>query len=152
MIHKPSRTVGSVLTALCLALSVLAPSARAAAASDATGGASARALPKRLVLLRAGAGAPDGSRVEISSDSPLDDCESFREGDDFSVRNPWAVSAGARGLSPEGRFYKSARVEEQGDAVLVTFGLREGASARLARGFNRLEVTFAGPAAPPANS
>ncbi|HWS88593.1 MAG TPA: hypothetical protein VN282_16585 [Pyrinomonadaceae bacterium] len=150
MIPKPSRNAGAVLAALCLALSVLAPSARAA--SDAKGGAAARALPKRLVLLRAGA--HDGSRVEISSDSPLDDCESFREGDDFSVRIPWAVSAGARGLSPEGRFYRSARVEERGDSVLVTFGLREGASARLARGFNRLEVTFAGaaPAATPSNT
>ena len=156
MILKPSRAAaGAVLAALCLAL---LPAARAGAQdaravstalslgapdTSVSGGAAARRLPKRLVLLRAG----DGSRITISSDSPLDDCESFREGDNFGVRIPWAVAADTARLSAEGRFYKRARVEERGDAVLVTFSLREGASARLAKGFNRLEVTFEGPAA-----
>jgi hypothetical protein len=100
------------------------------------------------VLLRDGG---DGAtRVTISSDSPLDDCESFREGDEYTVRIPWAVAPGAARLSGEGRFYKRARVEERGDAVLVTFALREGASARVERGFNRLDVTFAATTPPAA--
>lgn len=162
MILKYSRAAGAVLAALSLAL---LPTARAGAqdaravtaglslgtthanASGASGGAAARRLPKRLVLLRAGGGESGGTRVTISSDSPLDDCESFREGDYYTVRIPWAVAAGAARLSAEGQFYKSARVEERDDAVLVTFALREGASARLDRSFNRLEVTFAGAAA-----
>ena len=167
MILKLSRAAGAVLAALCLAL---LPAARAGAqearavtaglsrgaadanASGASGGAAARRLPKRLVLLRAGGGGA-GTRVTISSDSPLDDCESFRDGDHYTVRIPWAVAAGAERLGADGQFYRSARVEERDDAVLVTFALREGASARLDRGFNRLEVTFAGAAvktAPPA--
>jgi hypothetical protein len=162
MMLKFSRAAGAVLAALCLAL---LPAARAGAqdaravtaglslgttdanASGARGGAAARRLPKRLVLLRAGGGDAGGTRVIISSDSPLDDCESFRDGDYYTVRIPWAVAAGAARLSAEGQFYKRALVEERGDAVLVTFALREGASVRLDRGFNRLEVIFAGAAA-----
>ncbi|HEX8188371.1 MAG TPA: hypothetical protein VF586_08470 [Pyrinomonadaceae bacterium] len=152
MTHKPSRAAGAALAALCLALLPAAPAAaqdaRAAPAGlslgaadpSAAGAAAARRMPKRLVLLRAGG----GGRVTISSDSPLDDCESFREGDHYTVRIPWAVAAGAARVGAGGQFYKSALVEERGDAVLVTFALSEGASARLERGFNRLEVTFAG--------
>lgn len=168
MILKLSRAAGAVVASLCLAL---LPAARAGAQearavtaglslgatdanpSGAPGGAAARRLPKRLVLLRSGGGDAGGARVTISSDSPLDDCESFRDGDAYTVRIPWAVAAGAARLSAEGQFYKSARVEQRGDAVLVTFALREGASARLEKGFNRLDVNFAGAAAtatPPA--
>ncbi|HWW77504.1 MAG TPA: hypothetical protein VNZ44_19030, partial [Pyrinomonadaceae bacterium] len=158
MIHKLSRAAGVVLAASCLALlpaaRAVAQDARAVSAglslrgtgANASGGAAARGMPKRLVLLRASVGGAGGTRVTISSDSPLDDCESFRDGDDYTVRIPWAVAAGAALPGAEGRFYKSARVEERGDAVLVTFALREGASARLDRGFNRLEVTFTGAA------
>ncbi|HEX7314004.1 MAG TPA: hypothetical protein VF297_08780 [Pyrinomonadaceae bacterium] len=152
MILKLPRATGVVLAALSLAL---LPAARAGAQvtaglslgsadANASGGASSRRLPKRLVLLRAGGGEAGGTRVTISSDSPLDDCESSRDGDNYTVRIPWAVAAGAARLRAEGQFYKSALVEERDDAVLVTFALREGASARLDRGFNRLEVTFAG--------
>jgi hypothetical protein len=165
MIFKLLRAVSAVLAALCLAL---LPAARVGAQdalavsaglslgttdTNASGGAATRRLPKRLVILRAGGGEADGTRVTISSDSPLDDCESFREGDYYTVRVPWAVATGAARLKAEGPFYKSARVEERDDAVLLTFALREGASARLERGFNRLEVTFEGAAAktaPPA--
>lgn len=150
MILKPSRVAGSLLAALCLALAAFAR----ADAQDASGArplranmsdapaVSPRRLPKRLVLLRAGGGGEDGARVTISSDSPLDDCDSYREGDGFYVRIPWAVAADARVLSAPGRFYESARVEERGDAVLVAFVLRAGASASLAKGFNRIEVNF----------
>lgn len=152
---KHSRAVSAVLAALCLALlpaaRACAQDARAVTAGLSLGttganasGAAARRLPKRLVILRAGGDEADGTRVTISSDSPLDDCESFREGDNYTVRVPWAVATGAARLKAEGPFYKSARVEERDDAVLVTFALREGASARLDRGFNRLEVIFAG--------
>ena len=168
MILKYSRAVGAVLAALCLALlpaaSTFAQDARAvtaglalgttdANASGSSSGAAARRLPKRLVLLRSGGGDAGGTRVTISSDSPLDDCESFRDGDAYTVRIPWAVAAGAARLKVEGQFYKSARVEERDDAVLVTFSLRDGASARLDKGFNRLDVNFAGASAttaPPA--
>jgi hypothetical protein len=159
MVPKHSRVAGALLAALCLALfpaaradaqNTQASSATRALRSDSTDAPApaARRLPKRLVLLRAGGEGADGSRVTISSDSPLDDCDSYREGESFYVRIPWAVAADTRRLSASGQFYKSARVEERGDAVLVTFNLREGASARLAKGFNRLEVTFTSEAVP----
>ncbi len=163
MVLKHSRVAGALLAALCLALAAFARAdAQNAQASSATRAlradlsdapaASARRLPKRLVLLRAGGEGADGSRVTISSDSPLDDCDSYREGESFYVRIPWAVAADTRRLNASGQFYESARVEEREDAVLVTFNLREGASARLAKGFNRLEVTFKSEAAPSSSS
>jgi hypothetical protein len=163
MIFKPSRVASALLAALCLALAAFARAdaqdARAVTAtrslrSDLTDApaTAARRLPKRLVLLRADGEGADGTRVTISSDSPLDDCDSYREGESFYVRIPWAVAADTRRLSASGQFYESARVEERDDAVLVTFNLREGASARLAKGFNRLEVTFTGEAAPSASA
>lgn len=156
MFLKPSGITGALLAALCLALFLSAravaqstqnASAARALSADLPDASAARRLPKRLVVLRAGGAETGSSRVTISSDSPLDDCDSYREGDNFYVRIPWAVAADARRLSAEGQFYKSARVEERDDAVLVTFGLREGASAALAKGFNRLEVTFTAEAA-----
>lgn len=155
MFLKRSSVTGPLLVALCLALVVPAPSAAQSAQAapvardlraDSRDGAAAPRPPKRLVLLRAG-GDGEGSRVTISSDSPLDDCAAYGEGESFYVRIPWAVAGDARGLSAAGRFYKSARVEEQGDAVLVSFMLREGAAVSLVKGFNRIEVTFAGGAA-----
>jgi hypothetical protein len=153
MFLNPTRIAGALLAAVCLALfaaaradaqsAQAAPTARRLRA-DLPDAAGARRLPKRLVVLRAGG---DTSRVTISSDSPLDDCDSYRDGESFYVHIPWAVAADTRGLSAEGRLYKSARVEERDDAVLVSFGLRAGASASLARGFNRLEVTFKSEAA-----
>jgi hypothetical protein len=149
MFLKPLKVVGALLAALCLAFAgpVAAQNAQAASAArglraDLRDAAAARKPPKRLVLLRAG-GDSEGSRVTISSDSPLDDCDSYGEGESFYVRIPWASAAAARGPSASGRFYKSARVEEQGDSVLVTFALREGAAVSLVKGFNRIEVTFA---------
>jgi len=151
MFLNPTRIAGALLAALCLALfaparadaqSAQAATAARALRADLPGATAARRLPKRLLVLRAGDDGAEGSRVTISSDSPLDDCDSSREGERLYVRIPWAVAADTRRLSAEGRFYKSARVEERGDEVLVTFGLREGASVSLARGFNRLEITF----------
>src|ERR1051325_6749379 len=135
MFLKLSRVVGALFAALCLALSAVprayAQEARAASAAhamradlpEAFDASARRSLPKRLVLLRAG-GDAEGSRVTISSDSPLDDCDSYGEGESFYVRIPWAVPADARDLGASGRFYKSARAEQQGDSVLVTFALR----------------------------
>lgn len=157
MILKPARVTAALLAALCIALfagaRAVAQNAQAASAASPLradlSDAAARRLPKRLVLLRAGVEA-DGSRVTISSDAPLDDCDSYREGESFYVRIPWAVAADARGLNASGQFYESARVEERGDAVLVAFALRAGASVSLAKGFNRLEVTFTNETARPA--
>jgi hypothetical protein len=149
MLLNPSRINGALLAALCLALfsaaradaqNAQAASATRALRADLPDAAPSHRMPKRLVVLRAGGG--EGSRVTISSDSPLDDCDSYREGEGFYVRIPWAVAPDTRRLNAEGQLYESARVEERGDEVLVAFVLRDGASARLAKGFNRLEVTF----------
>lgn len=153
MFLKPSRVIRALPAALCLALAAFARAGAQAAQTASAASAlradlprvsapASRSLPKRIVLLRGGGAGQDGPRVNISSDSPLDDCDSYAEGGSFYVRIPWAVAADTRRLSASGQFYKSARVEERGDAVLVIFGLREGASASLAKGFNRLEVTF----------
>ena len=155
MFLKSSGVAGALFAVLCLALAGPAPAdaqnAQAAATArglraDLRDAEAARRPPKRLVLLRAG-GDREGSRVTISSDSPLDDCDSYGAGESFYVRIPWAVAAETRGAGASGRFYKSARVEEQGDAVLVTFVLRENAAVSLVKGFNRIEVTFASGAA-----
>ncbi|HEX8853468.1 MAG TPA: sugar-binding protein, partial [Pyrinomonadaceae bacterium] len=97
---------------------------------------------KRLMPLR-GAETPEGSRVRISSDGTLADYKAFRQGGRFYVLIPHAAAdfaPDANGLS--GRGFADARVERRGADVLISFALRDGATARVTQNFNRLDVLF----------
>jgi hypothetical protein len=100
----------------------------------------------RIVLLRL-ADAPEGARVTVASDSPLDDYSTRFEGDGFYLLIPHARASGSQGrLSGSG--FTGALLEQRDGDVLLSLRVRAGASMRISKGFNRLELDFS--AAPPA--
>jgi len=108
-----------------------------------------RAIQRRIAPLRY-AETPEGARVTVTSDAPLDGYSAYRSGGDFRVRIPRAESSEAsesskpdvtRGIVT-GRGLASTVVEQSGGDVLLTFHLETGATARVEQNFNRLEVIF----------
>lgn len=85
--------------------------------------------------------APEGARVQVASDTPLNDYTSRLEGDNFYVLIPRA-SASFSEMPAAGHGFTSARVEQHEDAVVLSFRLQAGASVTVSRGFNRLDVIF----------
>ncbi|MFL6332187.1 MAG: hypothetical protein ACJ754_02485 [Pyrinomonadaceae bacterium] len=100
----------------------------------------------RLVLLRL-ADAPKGARVTVASDAPLDDYSTRFEGDKFFLLIPHSRATGAQGrLSGSG--FTGALLEQRDGDVLLSLRVQAGASMRISKGFNRLELDFsAAPAA-----
>jgi hypothetical protein len=85
--------------------------------------------------------APDGARVTIASDAPLDDYTSRLEGENFYVLIPHAEASFSE-VQFAGHGFTSAGVEQRGESVILSFHLQTGASVRVSRGFNRLDVFF----------
>lgn len=94
-----------------------------------------RIVPPRLL------DAPDGARVTIASDAPLDDYTSRLDGENFYVLIPHAEASFSE-VQFAGHGFTSAGVEQRGDNVILSFHLQTGASVRVSRGFNRLDVLF----------
>ncbi len=95
---------------------------------------------RRVTAVQLGT-APEGSRVTLSSDVPLNDYEGFRRGDRFYVKIPWADFVSA---SPHfrGDGFDDVQVQTAGDSVVVSFKLQPGATARIDQRGNRLDVIF----------
>src|SRR3954468_5701361 len=91
-----------LLVSLCLLLSA-APRAGAQTPSQAApapavlAGASTPAL-ERVILLRSSDG-PEGARVTVASDAPLDDYSTRFDGDSFYLLIPHSRTSGARQVS-----------------------------------------------------
>jgi hypothetical protein len=102
--------------------------------------ATSLAAPRRIVPLRL-TDAPDGARVTIASDAPLDDYTSRFDGDNFYVLIPHSQASRSR-AQITGRGFTSAQIEQRDDDVLLSFRLQMGASVRVSKGFNRLDVVF----------
>ncbi len=96
---------------------------------------------KHLAPLRS-SDLPEGARVRVTSDAPLGDYKAFRQGKSFYVLIPHA-SAGLTPGDLQGRGFTHTRIERQGDGILLSFALEEGATARVSQNFNRLDVIFA---------
>ena len=94
-----------------------------------------RIVPPRLL------DAPGGARVTIASDAPLDDYTSRLDGENFYVLIPHAEASFSE-VQFAGHGFTSAGVEQRGDNVILSFHLQTGASVRVNRGFNRLDVLF----------
>ena len=103
--------------------------------------------PRRIVPLRL-ADAPEGARVTIASDAPLDDYTSRSDGDSFYILIPHSQASVSR-AQITGRGFTSAQIEQRDDDVLLSFRLQTGASVRVSKGFNRLEVIFKTAELPP---
>jgi Domain of unknown function (DUF5916)/Carbohydrate family 9 binding domain-like len=99
---------------------------------------------RRLASVRAG-DAPEGSRVVVTSDSPLDDYTARRSGDRFHIRIPRADARAVSAALAPARGYTGARVEQSGADALLSFDLDGGATASVRQHFNRREVLFAAP-------
>jgi hypothetical protein len=94
----------------------------------------------RIVLLRL-ADAPAGARVTVASDSPLDDYSTRFEGDNFYLLIPHSRASGPQGqLSGSG--FTGALLEQRDGDVLLSLRVRAGASMRISKGFNRVELNF----------
>ncbi|MDT5269058.1 MAG: hypothetical protein QOH49_1244 [Acidobacteriota bacterium] len=105
----------------------------------------------RIVLLRL-ADAPAGARVTVASDSPLDEYSTRFEGDNFYLLIPHSRASGSQGqLSGSG--FTGALLEQRDGDVLLSLRVQAGASMRISKGFNRLELNFsAAPVARPAGA
>jgi hypothetical protein len=85
--------------------------------------------------------APDGARITITSDTPLEDYTSRLDGNIYYVQIPHAVASFSE-LQFVGHGFTSAAVEQGNEIVLLSFRLQPGTSVRVSRGFNRLDVIF----------
>ena len=96
--------------------------------------------PRRIVPLRL-TDAPEGARVTVASDAPLDDYISRFEGNTFYLLIPHSQSSVSR-AQLKGRGFTSAQMEQRDDDVVLSFQLQVGASVRVSKGFNRLDLIF----------
>ncbi len=140
-----SRRIFSFLALVCVLVCFGAAGVRAQDAAQPTRQA------KRLTPLRS-ADTPEGSRVTVTADAPLNDYAAYRSGNRFYVVVPNAAtsSGGAGGLS--GRGFEDARVERRGNDLSYSFRLQPGARARVNQRFNRLDVVFDAPGGTTANA
>jgi hypothetical protein len=115
--------------------------ARAHATASTPSPPLSRIVPPRLL------DAPDGARVTIASDAPLDDYTSRLDGDNFYILIPHAEASFSE-VQFAGHGFTSAGVEQRDDNVILSFRLQTGASVRVSRGFNRLDVFFKTPTRP----
>ncbi|HEX8144950.1 MAG TPA: DUF5916 domain-containing protein [Pyrinomonadaceae bacterium] len=104
---------------------------------------SVRPQLKRLMALR-GSLIPEGSRVTISADTPLNDYSAYRSGDRFNLVIPNATGEPLRG-ELRGPGFTEASVAQRGDDWVISFALEPGASASVSQRFNRLDVNFVVP-------
>jgi outer membrane protein insertion porin family len=96
---------------------------------------------ERLIASLGSADTSEGSHVTITSDQPLTDCALRRDGDRLSVMIPRASAADIQeGLS--GRAFTRVTVERRVNDIVLSFALLPGATARLDRKFNRLDLFF----------
>ncbi|MDX6696598.1 MAG: hypothetical protein QOF02_4201 [Blastocatellia bacterium] len=84
---------------------------------------------------------PDGSKVTLVSDGPLNDYKTYTAANRFYVVLP-RVSASPATADLKGRGFSDAKAEQSGEDLLLSFALQPGATARVSQKFNRLDVIF----------
>ncbi|HEX8653218.1 MAG TPA: POTRA domain-containing protein [Pyrinomonadaceae bacterium] len=129
------------LAAMFLALALISAARASVWAQE---GVLASAQTRTIAPLRS-TDTPQGSHVTITSDLPLGDCSSYQYEGRFYVFIPQASVASAWDERVMGRAFTDARVERRGSAIVLSFGLIEGGSARLERKFNRIDIFFNAP-------
>lgn len=88
---------------------------------------------------------PEGSRVTITSDVPLNDYSSYRSGDRFFVIIPGADATHLINAILRGRGFEDVQIQERGNDAVFSFRLQPGTSAHVNEKFNRLEILFTVP-------
>jgi HEAT repeat protein len=110
----------------------------------ATGAANSRfSQRKKLSPLKAATGS-NGSRVTVTSDSPLYDYSAYRSGDRFYVVIPESDAPGVQsGL--RGKGYEDVQVQKRGTDTVLSFHLQPGAAAHVDQKFNKLNIDISTP-------
>jgi hypothetical protein len=135
---SPSRSAAGMLFFILSIFTLAALSNQTVRAQSSS--ASAGQL-KRIASMRS-SDTPEGSKVTLVADVSLDDYKTYIAGGRFYVRIPQAGAMPDSALAAEGRGYTDARVDRSGSDLLLSFGLPQGANARVRQNFNRLDVIF----------
>jgi hypothetical protein len=88
---------------------------------------------------------PEGSRVTITSDAPLNDYSAYRSGNRFFLVIPQADNVPRLLSTLRGRGFDDVQVQKRGVDVIISFRLQPGVTARVDQKFNRLEIVFTAP-------
>jgi hypothetical protein len=97
--------------------------------------------PKRRILSLRRSETPDGVRLTLTSDAPLDDYRSYVEGERFFVHIPQAALVRTH-HNPEGRGFADLRIEQRDDDLFLSFRLQQGATVNIKQFFHQLHVIF----------
>lgn len=97
--------------------------------------------PKRRLLSLRRSETPEGVRLTLTSDAPLDDYRSYVEGERFIVHIPQAALIKVH-HNPEGRGFADLRIEQRDDDLFLSFRLQQGATVNIKQFFHQLYVIF----------
>lgn len=95
---------------------------------------------KPLALLRSSEFA-GGARLTVTSDGPIGTYNTHQSDGRFYLKLA-AVDGSVIEKGLRGRGFEDLQVEQQGEDVLLSFRLQEGASAQVGKKFNRLDITI----------
>jgi hypothetical protein len=95
----------------------------------------------KRVFVGGSSSTPQGSRVTIKSDNPLNDYSAYRSGDRFYVVVPGA-NAGSVAKGASGRGFSDMQVQQRGKDVVLSYKVQPGAKPKVEQKFNRLDVVF----------
>ncbi|HEU4597901.1 MAG TPA: HEAT repeat domain-containing protein, partial [Pyrinomonadaceae bacterium] len=98
----------------------------------------------KRVFVGGSSSTPQGSRVTIKSDNPLNDYSAYRSGDRFYVVVPGA-NAGSVAKGASGRGFSDMQVQQRGKDVVLSYRVQPGAKPKVEQKFNRLDVVFETP-------
>lgn len=129
--------------AVCV-VALLADNRTLAQNSNTNANAQAARQGKRVTPLR-GSDTPEGSRVTVTADAPLNDYAAYKSGDRFYVVVPGAANSGGGASGVRGRGYSDVQTQRRGNDLVYSFKLQPGAKARVSQRFNRLDVVFDSP-------
>ena len=95
---------------------------------------------RRLLALRRSE-TPDGVRLTLVSDAPLDDYRSYVEGERFFIHIPQAALISTQ-KNPQGRGFADMQIEQRDDDLVLSFRLQQGATVNIKQLFHQLHVVF----------
>jgi len=97
--------------------------------------------PKRRLLALRRSETPEGERLTLTSDTPLDDYRSYVEGERFIVHIPQAALVRTH-HNPDGRGFADLRIEQRDDDLFLSFRLQQGATVNIKQLFHQLHLIF----------
>lgn len=145
----------TLLLAFCLFVSFMLVGAgaqgsrRSRPAQNSSSGTGPQQTPRKNIASVRSTDTPDGSRVIITSDVPLNDYEAYWGGDRFFVIIPNAEityqNVQTLQSSLRGRGFQDVRIERKGNDLVFSFRMQSGFRARPEQKFNRLDIILTAP-------